>query len=350
MSFRRFLPVPALLLSAIAGAIELSEVQSGVWAALQPTDNRYNDCNTLIVEARDYVIVVDAQESRADVQAIIDFAKNTVGKPVRYLINTHWHGDHTQGNTLYLEAFGEQLTILGHETQAEDIPERAATSHAERVAELQQQLPAAREQLSKGIKLDGSRFTEEELATQTARVDRAEAWLEGNRDVTFSGPTMTIDKAQTVDAGDATFTVYPQRGHTRGDLLVHFPRQRLLAAGDLVDVMPYSGHGYPREWLAALQFVDTLDFAIVVPGHGPALTDRLLIANLIDYFESLTVQVSTLAAEGMDLGAIRQAIDLAASRERLAGDDKAAARFFDAVQAEAIERAYAELEGRAARE
>jgi glyoxylase-like metal-dependent hydrolase (beta-lactamase superfamily II) len=146
MPFRRLLPVPALLLSAIAGAVEISEVQSGVWAALQPADNRFNDCNSLIVEAQDYVIVVDAQESRAEVQAIIDFAKNTVGNPVRYLINTHWHGDHTQGNALYLETFGERLTIFGHVTQAEVIPERAATSHAERVAELRQQLPAARDE------------------------------------------------------------------------------------------------------------------------------------------------------------------------------------------------------------
>ncbi len=345
MLFKRLLPWPTLLLSAIAGGIEISELQGGVWAALQPADNRFNDCNSLIVEAQDYLIVIDAQESRADVQTIIDFSKNTIRKPVRYLINTHWHGDHTQGNTLYRHAFGEELTILGHETQGVDIPERAASAHAERVAALQQQLPAAREQLVTGIKLDGSRFSDQELVAQTARVDRAQAWLDANLDATFVGPTMTISTVYSVDAGDAMFTVYPQRGHTRGDLVVHFPRLRILAAGDLVDVMPYSGHGYPREWLAALQFIDTLDFSIIVPGHGPALNDRALIVKLNAYFESLTRQVSTLAAEGMDLEEIRESIDLAASRELLAGSDVVAANFFDNVQAEAIERAYAELEG-----
>jgi glyoxylase-like metal-dependent hydrolase (beta-lactamase superfamily II) len=345
MLFRRLLPLPALLLSAIAGAIEISELQAGVWAAVQPADNRFNDCNSLIVESHDYLIVIDAQEGRADVQAIIDFTRDTIRKPVRYLINTHWHGDHTQGNTLYLQAFGEELTILGHVTQGVDIPERAARAQAERIAELQQQLPAAREQLTTGIKLDGSRFSEPELAAQTARVDRAQAWLDANRDVTFTGPTMTISSVYTVDAGDATFTVYPQRGHTRGDLVVHFPRLRILAAGDLIDVMPYSGHGYPREWLAALRFIDTLDFSIVVPGHGPALNDRVLIANLRDYFDSLTRQVSTLANKGMDLEEIRESIDLSVSRELLAGSDTAAAHFFDSVQDEAIERAYAEVAG-----
>lgn len=345
MPFRRLLPLPTLLLSALAGAIEFSELQSGVWAALQPADNRFNDCNSLLVEAHDYVVVIDAQESRADVQAIIDFAKNTIRKPVRYLVNTHWHGDHTQGNTLYLQAFGEKLTILGHVTQAVDIPERAASAHAERVAELQQQLPAAREQLDTGIKLDGGRFSDQELAAQTARVDRAQAWLDANLDTNFTGPTLTINGVYSVDAGDAMFTIYPQRGHTRGDLIVHFPKLRILAAGDLVDVMPYSGHGYPREWLAALQFIGTLDFSIIVPGHGPALNDRVLIASLSAYFESLTRQVSTLAGKGMDLEEIRESIDLSESRELLAGNDTAAGNFFDRVQGEAIERAYAEVAG-----
>jgi glyoxylase-like metal-dependent hydrolase (beta-lactamase superfamily II) len=345
MLFRRLLPLPALLLSALAGAIEISELQSGAWVALQPADNRFNDCNSLIVEAHDYLIVIDAQESRADVQAIIDFAKNTIRKPVRYLVNTHWHGDHTQGNTLYFQAFGEELTILGHVTQAVDIAERAVTAHAERVAELQQQLPAAREQLASGIKLDGSRFSDQELAAQTARVDRAQVWLDANRDVVFTGPTKTISTVYSVDAGDATFTVYPQRGHTRGDLVVHFPKLRILAAGDLVDVMPYSGHGYPREWLAAIRFIDTLDFSIVVPGHGPALNDRALIANLRGYFESLTRQVATLADQGMDLEEIRESIDLSASRDLLVGNDTAAANFFDNVQDEAIERAWSEVTG-----
>jgi glyoxylase-like metal-dependent hydrolase (beta-lactamase superfamily II) len=332
-----------LVFSLAAEAIEIGELRDNAWAALQPPDNRFNDSNSLIVEADDFVIVVDAQESRADVLAIIAFVTDSVGKPVRYVINTHWHGDHSQGNTLYREAFGETLVILGHETQAIDIPERAAPSHRERVTELEKQLPGAREQLLSGMKLDGSRFSDEELAAQTMRVERAGNWLDENHNVTFTGPTVTITKPYSVDAGRASFTVYPQRGHTRGDLLVHFPALGILAAGDLIDVMPYSGHGYPREWLAALGFIETLEFAVLIPGHGATLRDRELIGKLVRYFESLTGQVTKLAADGMDLEQIRGSIDLEASRSLLAGDDAAAARFFDRVQGEAIERAYAEL-------
>jgi glyoxylase-like metal-dependent hydrolase (beta-lactamase superfamily II) len=341
----RLTVLAALFACTSVAAIEIGELRSGVWAALQPQDNRFNDCNSLIVAADDYVIVVDAQESASDVAQIIDFVQDEIGKPVRYLVNTHWHGDHTQGNTLYKEVYGDGLVIIGHETHAVDIPERAAISHAERVATLQDQLPAARAQLETGVKLDGSRFADEELAAQTVRVERAEAWLAANEDVVFTGPTLTVSDALNVDAGSASFTVLPQRGHTRGDLLVYFPRLQVLAAGDLIDVMPYSGHGYPLEWLAALELIDALDFSTIVPGHGAALYDRVLITNLTSYFDSLTSQVALLAANGNDLESIRDAIDLGTSRKLLAGDDEAAARFFDRVQDEAIERAYAEVTG-----
>jgi glyoxylase-like metal-dependent hydrolase (beta-lactamase superfamily II) len=345
LALARLTVLAALLACTSVAAIEIGQLRSGVWAALQPENNRFNDCNSLIVEADDYVIVVDAQESASDVAQIIEFVQDETGKPVRFLVNTHWHGDHTQGNTLYRDVYGDGLVIIGHETQAVDIPERAATSHAERVAAFRDQLPAARAQLETGVKLDGSRFTDEELAAQTVRVERAEAWLAANEDVVFTGPTLTISDALNVDADSASFTVFPQRGHTRGDLIVYFPRLQVLAAGDLVDVMPYSGHGYPLEWLAALELIDALDFSTIVPGHGTALYDRKLIANLTSYFDSLTSQVALLAAKGNDLESIRDAIDLSSSRKLLAGDDEAAARFFDRVQDEAIERAYAEVTG-----
>jgi len=89
-----------LALLPVAGqAIDIELIAPGVWAALQPDDRKFNDCNTLIVAADDYVIVVDAQESTDDVRQIIGFVESEIEKPVRYLINTHWHSDHTQGNT-----------------------------------------------------------------------------------------------------------------------------------------------------------------------------------------------------------------------------------------------------------
>jgi glyoxylase-like metal-dependent hydrolase (beta-lactamase superfamily II) len=325
-----------------APAIDVTEIQPGVWTALQSEENSLNDSNSLIVAADEYLIVVDAQESADDVRQIIAFARDEVRKPIRYVINTHWHGDHTQGNTLYEEAYGDALVIMGHATLAEDIPARAAPQLAERIASIEASLPAAREQLRTGIKRDGSKMTPEELAAQTARVERAEAWARANKRARFTVPTMPVNDRYEQEAGAASFVLYPMRGHTRGDLVVHFPRLGIVATGDLVDVVPYAGHGYPHEWIAALESIGALEARLYVPGHGQVLNDRSRIEKLISYFRSLTTQVDSLVATGLPLEKVEEKVDLSQSRALLAGDDEHAQRFFDEVRNEAIERAYAE--------
>ena len=330
-------------ISGFAYAIEIEAIGPGAWAALQPQERRFDDSNSLIVAAEDFVIVVDAQENVDDVRSIIDFAQSDIGKPVRYLINTHWHSDHTQGNTLYVAAFGEDLNIIGHRSHPQDIVDRALPYLEARVSRIRNALPAAKEQLASGIKSDSSRFSADEMALQKEQIEQAEAWVAANENVQFTLPTMTIGASFSVDAGAASFTIYPLRGHTRGDLIVHFPELGLLASGDLVDAMPYSGHGYPAEWLNALWEIDALQASTLLPGHGEVLHDRTLLTELEKYFTSLTSQVRALAAEGKDLQTINAEVDLSDSRQMLAGDDAAAGRFFDQVQTEAIARSYEEV-------
>lgn len=333
----------ALLFSDAAHSIEFIEIGPQAWAAIQPAERRFNDCNSLIVEAAEFVIVVDAQESEDDVRQISEFARDKIGKPVAYLINTHWHSDHTQGNTLYRETFGENLVIIGHTTHQEDIEDRAATYLSERVDRLKQQIPEAQEQLDTGVKKDGSEYTSEETAEEQRQIDVARDWVAINEKVVFTGPSLAIDGQHAVLLDDASFVVHPMRGHTRGDLVVHFPKLDLVATGDLVDAMPYSGHGFPSEWLTSLGRIRGLGASNYVPGHGPLLTNNLLIDELQLYFSSLTEQVKAFLEDGKSTDEIVSTIDLSDSRQRLAGSDEAAMQFFDRVQEEAIQRAIAEL-------
>jgi len=339
-----FIAVSCAALAGEAAAVDIRPIRPNAWTATQPAERVFNDCNSLIVEADEFVIVVDAQESRDDVQQIIDFTQDVIGKPVRYLINTHWHSDHTQGNTRYREVFGDELVIVGHATHEEDIFGRAAVDLADRVERTREALPAAREQLVTGVKLDGTKFTPEELTAQTARVERAEAWVIANENVVFTGPSQAIDRAWSVDAGRASFSVHPMRGHTRGDLVIYFGELGIVATGDLLDAMPYAGHGYPRAWISALKDIRLLGATTYLPGHGTVQEDDVLIAKLLTYFDTLTTQVAALHAAGRSAEEIKAETDLASSRDLLAGSDPAAGRFFDAVQDEAIDRAIAELD------
>ena len=344
MTRQLLIAVSLLLSSGSCLAIDIAPLGPRVWAATQPTERIFNDCNSLIVEADGFVIVVDAQESADDTAQIMAFAQDSIGKPVRYLINTHWHSDHTQGNTRYRDAYGDALIIVGHTTHPEDIFDRAARDLSDRVARTREALPGAREQLQTGLKQDGNKFTPEELAAQTARVERAEAWVAANASVTFTGPSKLVSEPWSVEAGEASFTVLPMRGHTRGDLVVQFTGLDVVATGDLLDAMPYAGHGFPKQWQEALESIRELDARAYLPGHGAVQRDTALIDRLIAYFDDLTGQVAKLRDAGKTEAEILEAIDLSASRDMLAGDDPAAQRFFDAVQGEAVERALLELE------
>jgi hypothetical protein len=79
--------------------------------------------------------------------------------------------------------------------------------------------------------------------------------------------------------------------------------------------------------------------------RGSSLTKSVGGGPTTPILTSLTSQVAELAAEGKDCEAIRESIDLSGSRKLLAGEDAAAARFFDRVQDEAIAQAYAEVAG-----
>jgi glyoxylase-like metal-dependent hydrolase (beta-lactamase superfamily II) len=188
-------------------------------------------------------------------------------------------------------------------------------------------------------------MTDAELAAQTARVEEAERWVAAHTGARLTPPSVTVSDVYTHEAGAASFTLYPLRGHTRGDIVVHFPKLGLVATGDLVDVVPYVGHGYPREWLAALAAIDRLEARRWVPGHGGVLEDRRLAEEVAAYLRSLTSQVDALARAGATPEEVSGKVDLSAGRARLAGDDERAQAFFNGVLAEAVERAYAEAKG-----
>lgn len=107
-----------------------------------------------------------------------------------------------------------------------------ATAAIGRLARIKQQVPAALEQLETGIEHNGSTFTADELEAQTAMVRDAEEGAAPNDGFRFTLPTLMIDDLYSVQAGAASFNIHSMRGHTRGDLVIHFPQLKLVATGD----------------------------------------------------------------------------------------------------------------------
>ena len=128
------------------------------------------------------------------------------------------------------------------------------------------------------------------------------------------------------------------RGNTAGDAIVYLPREKIVVAGDLLDhPVPYLGGGYPVELVATLQSVARLDIDAIVPGHGKVLRGKAYLEQVIEFLRTVVDQVDKeihrTGSGPRNLDAVRKGVqdnvNVAAWRQRFAGDDKENRDFFD---------------------
>ncbi len=196
------------------------------------------------------VIVIDDKFERdyADITAKI---RSLTNKPVKYVLNTHQHGDHTGGNA---KMQADSAEIIAH---------------------------------------------------KNARTNMVAGKMPGVPRVSFS------DETEVFLGGKEVRARHFGRGHTNGDAVIYFPAARTIHTGDLytvgqssapVTVAPfidYSASGSAVEWTRTLDGIlnSGWDFDIVIPGHGPIMKK----ADLVQYrqnFEKMQTRVRTLVREG----------------------------------------------------
>jgi len=340
---------------------EIQEISSGVWAALQPAPLRFNDSNTLVIETDDGVVVIDSQSDPQKVERLAAEIRRRTGRPVRYLINTHWHGDHTQGNAVYARG-AEPVIFVAHASWWEDVQSRGLPQLTEQLDATRAAIARAEERLATGERAEKAELgqgeatepmSEEERADLVGRIERARARVERLAAVEIPPPTLTFGDRLTLHltwrGEPRTLELIHLRGHTRGDLVVHLPEERLLASGDLLDALPFGGHGYPRAWLEALDRLLRLDPRTIVPGHGPVFEGTDQIRQVRELLSELVAQAKGAVRRDEPLEAARERMmespEMAALRERLAGDDELALRVFRAFVPATFERAYLEEKG-----
>jgi len=322
----------------------MEEVAPGVFAALQPTATRFDDSNSTVIIGGNEVVVIDAQSNPDAVRSLIAWIGTATEVPVRLVINTHWHGDHTQGNAIYRDAYGDGLEIIGHGSLEADVPDRAASFVSERTAYFDAELPAARERLEQGVFRDGATMSPADKIEQAAVLERAEAWLAANRDARFVVPSRTYSSRQRLQRAGHTIDLVHFEGHTRGDTVAWLPREGVAITGDLLDDLPYAGHGYPSSWRDALAVLREWPIRVTIPGHGPVLRNSDKLEAVHDFLDALVGETAAAIASGSAPESVLDAMATGPWRERLASDEIAAG-FFDQTLPEAVERAWLEASG-----
>ncbi|MCA9691069.1 MAG: hypothetical protein KC636_15800, partial [Myxococcales bacterium] len=199
----------------------------------------------------------------------------------------------------------------------------------------------ARGRVATGKRRSGEPFTEAELAAARAEINAANDGLTKMRDTPLVPPTRAVAARETLEIGGVSLQLIPVSAHTDGDLLVYVAGARALISGDVVDALPFAGHGHPSAWIAALDQLKALDVAVVLPGHGPVFRGRDQLDRVRRLLVALVEHARAGAAAGESLEALQASLSLDELRAELVRDDTDA-RAFTRFVPEGLAAAYRE--------
>ena len=255
----------AALVVALSGAATaqaplpfvLKQVGPGVYAAIDGPEHKAGS-NAGFVIGDDGVLVVDAFFTQDAAKALIAEIRRLTPKPIRYVVNTHYHADHTGGDQALRDA---GAIIIAHR----NVRGWVRTNN---------------------INLFGDRITPELKA-------RIEA---------LPLPDLVTDKDLTVWLGSRRVVLSTVLGHTGGDLTISVPDAKVLFAGDMLwrRIAPNLIDGSVKEWTATdAAFMRIPDAALTryVPGHGD-------VADVKDVaeFRTYLLDLKRLVGEGRKAG------------------------------------------------
>jgi glyoxylase-like metal-dependent hydrolase (beta-lactamase superfamily II) len=229
--------------------------------------------------------------------------RSITDKPVRFLVNTHFHYDHVNGN----QAFAPAADIIGHDYTRRKLSGDVLQSgmFADVLRGLPRQLDDLQARATKEVDAAAKARLEQQLRVQTA-------YAESLKDLKLTPPTVVVDDRMTLFRGDREIRLlFLGRGHTGGDVVAYLPKERVLCSGDLlVNGLPNLIDGFINDWPDTLEKLKTLDFDDVIPGHGEPFKGKERIDWLQAFLRDLWQQASALHEQHVSAEEAAKRIDM----------------------------------------
>jgi len=260
--------------------------------------------NVVIVNDQD-VLLVDDGTTPAAAHAFLDDIKIITKKPVRYVVNTHFHYDHTDGNSV----FGPEVQIIAHEFVRTAIATFDVLNREPFITSQKTAVPARIDALTKQIAAESDAQKKAALQKDLATARSIQNQL---KELKPTPPNVTYSSKLVLYSGSREIQLlFLGRGHTAGDTVVFLPRERIVCTGDLMESrLAYMGDAFFDEWVATLEALKKLDVALVLPGHGVPFSDKGLITEYQSYLTDVTKKVGDLRAQGATPEQAAQRVDL----------------------------------------
>jgi glyoxylase-like metal-dependent hydrolase (beta-lactamase superfamily II) len=251
------------------------------------------------------VLVVDSGATPSGARALVQAVRSVTDRPVRYLVDTHFHFDHAFGNA----AFGAETVIVGHEATRALLGPDALRGRTYRT--FADPLPSRVAELRARASAEPSAEKRGGLLAQAASL---EAYARDLASLTLVPPQLTFSERATVDLGRREVQLlFLGRGHTAGDVVAFLPRERILCSGDLFNgYIGYMGDAYVDEWADGLGRLAQLDFETVIPGHGAPFAGKTRIPLVQACLRDLWRQAVDLRQAGVPADEAASRVDLRA--------------------------------------
>jgi glyoxylase-like metal-dependent hydrolase (beta-lactamase superfamily II) len=284
-------------------AFEFHKVREDVYLAVG-TGHLTVVSNASIVINENDVLLVDSHTTPAGAWALLHELKRITPKPVRYVINTHFHVDHVHGNQLY----PNDVEIIAHQFTREMIASGKSWSgraYDSVVGSMPDQIARLERQISESTDTTARRDMERQLAIHRN-------FLSATKAVIPTPPSLTLVDRLTLFRGKREIRLlFLGRGHTGGDVVVYLPNERVLMTGDLLlRTVPYMGDCYPEEWVKTLERLKALEFDVILGGHGAPFREREKIDHLQAYLRDFWRQAVQLHRSGVPADEAARRIDM----------------------------------------
>lgn len=327
--FGVFLSIAVIFVLAIpsaAGAdFEVQKITNDIYAVIrhEPPSLWFNP-NTVFIIGKKDVIVVDSNISSEYTREVLAELKKITDKPVRYVINTHWHEDHIIGNHVYRDTF-PNVEFIGHRSTLTDLPNIGGANRKGSIENGAGFVKALKKAIETNKNFAGQTMTEEEKLGYSSDIKLVQSYLDESPNFQIILPTVLVDNKLELNDGKRKIEIlYLGKAHTGADLVVRLPKENIVISGDLtVFPIPLIGStSYPLEYGATLENLLKLKAKTIIPSHGNVMRDASYIKLMIRLLASIKSQCEASFAKGETLEQMRKSVNLEEFKKIFAGDSQ----------------------------
>ncbi len=276
----------------------MTKITETVYRADAPGTPGINSTSWVFINDQD-VLVTDSEGSPASARSLLAGVASVTDKPVRYLVDTHFHIDHAYGNAALpasVQIIGSGFThrmLTGPEARQGVTFKNFVDPMPGRIETLKQQIAAEADPQRKAT-----------LQAQLAAQEATLAVYSGN--FPLQAPNVTVNGSLSVWSGKKEFQImWLGRAHTAGDLVVYVPSEKVAANGDILfkATVGWQGDAFPNDHPATLDALKKLDLELLLPGHGDHIQGRAAIDTAITNMQNYLREEWRQASEAKRAGA-----------------------------------------------